>query len=123
MKHGTLTILAALFVGLSVGGTAYAADQTAKQKKDETQVVPSKQSLDPLPATVDKMDANAQREHDRDSGVAGASADSSTSGSGKMAPNVRDWSKIDANHDNLIEPEEMEGWLKQTGPQAAKQKQ
>ncbi len=72
---------------------------------------------------VDKMDANAQRQHDRDSGVAGASADSGASGSGKTAADVRDWSKIDANKDHLIEPEEMESWLKQTGPQAAKQKQ
>lgn len=101
MKHMKLTILAALLAGLSVGGV-YAADQTAKQTKDETKAAPSKESMDP----------------------AGASSDSSASASsGKTAADVRDWSKIDKNNDHLIQPEEMENWLKQTGPQAAKPKQ
>jgi len=37
-----------------------------------------------------------------------------------LAGEVRNWKAIDKNHDNLIEPEEMEAYLKQ-GKSASKQ--
>ena len=57
--------------------------------------------------------------------ASGAASESpaGASGSGtsdqRVAGGVRDWAQIDANDDNLIQPEEMETWLQKEGPQAA----
>jgi hypothetical protein len=53
--------VAAIILGLSVNGAAFVADRS----KDETQVVPSREAL-PAKPDLENLDANAQRQHDRD---------------------------------------------------------
>lgn len=53
----------------------------------------------------------------QDKTVAPSSGAAAPSGE-KTAAGTRDWGKVDKNNDNLIQPEEMEAWLKQAGPQA-----
>ena len=138
MKRITNIAFATLIAGVSV--SALAADQQKQAgNADKSQVVPSRgqvqeSSRAPSASTLDN---NAQRQHDRDRDQARSSqksqpADakqqpsagaqqqqgSSASGTGESMGQTRDWSKIDANNDNLIQPEEMESWLKQEGPQA-----
>ncbi|MBA3598910.1 MAG: hypothetical protein H0W40_16265 [Methylibium sp.] len=74
---------AALVAGSFVGSSALAADQTTNQtstdKADKTQVVPAREDLKPGAApTVERMDDNAQRQHDRDRGSAGAGSGTGT---------------------------------------------
>lgn len=120
---------------------------------DKTQVQPDKGDLKPDPATVEKMDDNAQRIHDRDRDAAAqgkapdaqgnaqsnaqgnaqgeaqgnsqGNAQANAGNSQQARPSqgdVRDWSAVDKNSDNLISPEEMEAALKETSPQASKPK-
>jgi hypothetical protein len=127
--------LGAVFVAASmVSVGALAADDATKQgksatnKADKTQVVPSRDDLQPGAApSVQRMDDNVQRQHDRDRGsgatAAGGAATGTNAGrtASADAKDVRDWDAIDKNNDNLIGPEEMEEALKATGPQAKPQ--
>jgi hypothetical protein len=58
-----------------------------------------------------------------ESGSSGSMAGAAGSGTSDqeqvVAGGVRDWSRIDANDDNLVQPEEMEQWLQREGPRAA----
>ena len=125
-RHSTV---AAVVIAASLTPLAFAggAANPAAQQPDKTQVVPDRQDVQSQGApSVRELDSNAQRQHDRDSGSAGAqTATGSTAGTAggsgtgeNVAPGTRDWSKVDTNDDNLIQPEEMESWLKQVGPQA-----
>lgn len=107
--------------------SALAQDKSAPPAKDDkTQVVPGRQDVKPSPATVEKMDDNAQRIHDRNSAAkpqAGAASNvRPTAAAGQASRNVpegvRDWAAIDKNKDNLISPEEMEAALKEGAPSA-----
>lgn len=135
MNRWKSTLLAAMFAGASMSGAAWAQDQPSKpkaqsSKADATPVVPAREDLQPGAApTAQRMDDNTQRAHDRDrdgakKGTGSASAKgvtADTAGTGATptaAAGTRDWDKIDANNDNLIQPDEMESWLKQVGPQA-----
>lgn len=121
MNRWKSTLLAALFTSASLSGAAWAQSQT--NKADATQVVPSREDLKPGAApTVPRMDDNAQRQHDRNTGVdnPAKAGSASAANTGNMAPEVRNWEAIDTNKDNSIQPEEMEVWLKKVGPQAAK---
>ena len=119
MKH-TKTLLGAAFAVACASAAAAAAPTPATgNKADKTQVMPSRSDLKPGAApTVPSMDSNAQRQHDRNSGAA------KTAGTGKVAATatpasvgeVRDWAVIDKNKDNLVSPDEMEAYLKQSGP-------
>lgn len=106
-----------------VAGTAM-----AQNTQDKTGTAASK-------GQTQTLDDNAQRQHSRDQGgAAAASKDSAATGSGSAATGsgsagtasnsgqqataqggTRNWAQIDANHDNLVSPEEMEAGLKQGG--------
>ncbi|MBA2722026.1 MAG: hypothetical protein H0W48_12930 [Methylibium sp.] len=107
-------------------GAGTAAGQTSTNKADQTQVVPSRDDLQPGAApTVESMDANAQRQHDRNRDGSAQGSSTGAAAGGEMAAassETRDWSAIDTNNDNLISPEEMEAALKADGPQAAEPK-
>jgi hypothetical protein len=108
-----IALASALVAASLTGGGALAAEQTKTNKADKSQVVPQRDDLKPGAApTVQRMDDNAQRAHDRDAGTA-------RSGSAKPAATggaqVRDWAQIDKNKDHLVGPEEMEQWLSQSG--------
>ena len=51
--------------------------------------------------------------------MAGASGSGTDDSEMAVAGGTRDWSRIDANNDHLIQPDEMEQWLQKEGPQAA----
>lgn len=135
MKLMYASLSAALVAASVASGAALAADQATKgtnatNKADKTQVVPSREDLKPGAApTVQRMDDNVQRQHNRnrDGGATaaggtatGAAAQGARSGS-VAAKDVRDWNAIDKNNDNLIGPEEMEEALKAAEPQAKPQ--
>jgi hypothetical protein len=65
-------------------------------------------------ATSDRQAAQSQRDSGSGSQAAGAGG-SGTQQSALDANATRDWSKVDTNNDNLIQPDEMESWLKQAG--------
>lgn len=117
----------ALLASAGIGGTALAADPVAQtaQNADKTQVVPSRDELQPGNPSLSAMDDNAQRQHDNDRDGNTSSPNDTTSyqsnagASGQgAAGETRDWNAIDTNNDNLIQPTEMEVALKAVGPQA-----
>lgn len=122
----TSTMAVALLASAGWCATALAQDKAAPPAKaDKTQVVPGKQDLKPSPATVEKLDDNAQRIHDRDRAAAPQGSASNVqananAGQAARAPaeGVRDWAAIDKNKDNLISPEEMEAYLNEGRPPA-----
>lgn len=127
MNRWKSTLVAGLFASASMSGAVWAQEQTKKakdqtNKADATQVVPSREDLKSGAApTARGMDDNAQRQHGRDgatrsSGTPNAKANARAET--QAAAGVRDWSQIDKNNDNLVQPEEMEAWLAQVGPQA-----
>ena len=103
-------------IAVAFATAAIAAEPTAApgNKAGKNQVVPGRSDLQPGAApTVQRMDDNGQRQHDRN-------AASKTLGAAKPAApvatgtnEVRDWAAIDKNKDHLISPEEMEDYLKQ----------
>jgi hypothetical protein len=117
------TLAIALLASAGWCASALAQDKAAPAASaanaDKTQVVPGKKDLNPYPATVEKMDDNAQRIHDRDS--AAGRQGTSAAGQQARAPSaaVRDWAAIDKNKDNLISPEEMEAALKESWQSSA----
>ncbi|MCY7369574.1 MAG: hypothetical protein LH479_01550 [Polaromonas sp.] len=130
MNRITTALNVAAFAATSmVGAAAWAADDTkagAKTNKaDQTQVMPAREDLKPGAApTIESMDANTQRAHDRDRGAkpeprasAARAAPSAKAGPALAAGDVRDWKKIDKNQDNLISPEEMESELNEAWQQ------
>jgi hypothetical protein len=113
------TLLSAALVA-AVTTLTMAADPSSPvgNKADKTQVVPSRSDLQPGAApTLSNMDDNAQRQHDPNSAAGTAKPAGATPAPG--AGEVRDWSAIDKNKDNLISPEEMEAYLMQTRSPAA----
>jgi hypothetical protein len=114
----------ALLATAGIASTALAADQTAQsqQDPDKTQVVPSRGDLQPSDPSLRSMDDNVQRQHDKDRGGNTDSPNVASRNAGATgqaaAGGVRDWSAVDTNSDNLIQPAEMEAALKETGPQA-----
>lgn len=122
-KQLTSTLAIALLASAGWCASALAQDKAAPAASaanaDKPQVVPGKKDLNPYPATVEKMDDNAQRIHDRDS----AAGRQGTNAAGRQAraPSaaVRDWAAIDKNKDNLISPEEMEAALKESWQSSA----
>lgn len=127
MKRIHTALGAALLASSMIGGVAVAGDKADKTAgADKTEVVPSREDLNPNPASVEKMDANVQRQHDKDRDgntsqpdtASGASGGSAAAGGGE----TRDWDQVDTNNDNLIQPEEMEAALKAAGPQAGQQR-
>ena len=120
----TTTMAAALFATAGWCGAAAAQDKpsAASDKADKTQVVPAKKDINPYPATIEKLDDNAQRSHDRDRTAApqGSAVNVTPSANdartARVPDGVRDWAAIDRNNDNLISPEEMEAALKEGRP-------
>jgi len=116
------TLLAVILASAGLASAAWAQNQTNNEtNRDATQVVPGKEDLKPgARPSVQRMDDNVQRQHDRDTGStqAGSAGAATAGGATQVAQGVRDWNKIDKNNDNLVQPEEMEAWLKQVGPQA-----
>lgn len=92
MNRCKYTLFAALFASANMGTAAWAQDQTDKTK-----------------AQTNKAGA-AQVAPGKENVKPGADT--------QAAAGVRDWGKIDKNNDKLIQPEEMESWLTQVGPQA-----
>jgi hypothetical protein len=86
--------LALLCAGFSVGALAQEKSTTA-QTTDKTQATTTK-------STTSAKSAKMQH----------------TAHTGKLE--VRNWKAIDTNHDNLIEPSEMEAYLNQAHKAAAK---
>ena len=117
MKRFNSAIAAAL-VCAAFGAGAFAQDKPAPSRKatDKTQVQPSKQEAQQTEPSNENMDANAQRAHDRNTGTTAKSKSGSKQQPQVAARDVRNWSAIDKNHDNLISPEEMEADLQQKGP-------
>lgn len=119
-----ILVASSLITGITVAtGAAMAAGEEGRPSTDKTQVVPNREDvLNQGAPTVRNLDSNAQRQHDRDSGVASPAntgpTDTGTGASNATSNATRDWNAIDVNKDNLIQPEEMETWLKQVGPQA-----
>jgi hypothetical protein len=120
------TMAAALLASAGLCASALAQDKAAPPTKAEkTQVTPGKNDLKQSPATLEKMDDNAQRIHDRDRAAAPRGSASNvqttataTSSTRAAADGVRDWAAIDKNKDNLISPEEMEAHLAEGRPAA-----
>lgn len=103
------------------GGATLAQDKsTSPQKADKTKVTPGKKEA-PKTAepSVETMDDNAQRAHDRNK-TAGAKDPAAARRAPTAVGEVRDWRAIDKNRDNLISPEEMEASLKQGASPGAK---
>jgi hypothetical protein len=125
-KHHSSTIFAALLASAGLCATALAQDKVAPPAKTEkTQVTPGKNEVKPIAPTLEKMDDNAQRIHDRNRTAAPQGSASNVQGSGNAgqatrgpAEGVRDWAAIDKNKDNLISPEEMEAELQRDRPAA-----
>lgn len=128
-RYTTPALLASLALATGVATAQTAQDKTAVKPGQEQMKT---QQQDP---NARGMDDTVQRAHSRDqsSGAAKdakatgdtASTGATTSMSGKQAAPqsggaTRDWATIDANHDNLVSPEEMEAGLKQGGSTAAK---
>jgi hypothetical protein len=97
-----------------------ACAQNQANRSPSTAPNPDKAQTAPSPGAVqqqqanpsnENMDANAQRAHSRASGSTPSSSTGKTT-SQPGAGEVRDWRAIDKNHDNLIQPEEMEAELK-----------
>ncbi len=110
------TIAVALLACSAWSGVALAQDRPAPARNadSKTQVTPGKQGNLPNaePASVERLDDNAQRIHDRNR--SGAAPRSNTGGQqAGAAEGVRDWAAIDTNKDNLISPEEMMAFLRQ----------
>lgn len=127
MNNMASKLTIALLASAGIGGTAFAADPVERtaQNADQTQVVPSRDDLQPGNPSLGAMDDNAQRQHDNDRDGNTSSPNNSTSdrsnarASQQGAPgDTRDWNAIDTNNDNLIQPQEMEVALKAVGPQA-----
>ncbi len=126
----TTTLAAGLLASAGLCASALAQEKPAPPAKtDKVQVAPGKQQ-DPKaePATVEKLDDNAQRIHDRDRaakppGSAASNVRTTTAPTAQASrgvpEGVRDWAAIDKNKDNLISPEEMEAALKEGAPSAA----
>lgn len=120
------TMAVAVLASAGWCASALAQDKAAPPAKaDRTQVVPGKQDLKQSPATLEKMDDNAQRIHDRNAAAPQGSASNvqtrANAGQAARAPaeGVRDWAAIDKNKDHLISPEEMEAHLNEGRPSAA----
>jgi hypothetical protein len=124
-KRFTSTLSVAMLAGAGWCASALAQDKPATPANaDKTQVVPGKKDLKPYPATVEKMDDNTQRIHDRDSAAVpqGSTSNAKTTAGQqvrKVPEGVRDWAAIDKNGDHLISPEEMEAALNDGRPPAA----
>ena len=88
--------MAIALVCAGLGAGALAQDKpTTSQNADKTQAAPNKKEAQRPAAQTTKAQKNTV-----------------------ASSEVRDWKAIDTNHDNLIEPEEMEAALQQKGPQA-----
>lgn len=127
MNKITTALSAAALASSLIGTAAWSADKAgASDKAVPSQAEVQQKGTSP---SVKDLDANAQRAHDPSTG---SGADSSMSkDSGSMSKDsssagssgaTRDWAAVDKNHDNLIQPEEMEAALKEVGPQAGKKR-
>lgn len=138
MKRSMNSALAlALLATAAWCGPALAQAQTAPaagrvdppvkaDKADSTQVTPHRKDTEATPPSLEKLDDNAQRSHDRNSTAAPRGSDSNARPNAKAGSDgarparsteaVRDWAAIDKNKDHLISPEEMEAALKQDRP-------
>jgi hypothetical protein len=107
MTHERSALLAAAIVAGCLSAGAWAADTST-----DANAAP----------TTQNMDNNAQRAHSKGKTAATAKDDAAhskgmTGGSANAAESqvasgtTRDWAKIDANSDNLIEPDEMQKYL------------
>lgn len=103
---------------LAIAVVAAAFSAACAQNNDGSKVMPTQKDVQQSQAqpSNENMDANAQRAHDRN--TASTRANSSSSSAAVASSDVRDWSAIDKNQDNLISPEEMEASLKQNAPAA-----
>jgi len=116
MKRLNATMTVAL-LSACLGIAACAHNQSNRSSStapnpNKAQTAPSADAVQQQQANPsnETMDANAQRAHSR----AGANMPSSSTGRTTSQANVgevRDWRAIDKNHDNLIQPEEMEAEL------------
>ncbi len=80
-----LTIATVWMLSASLSGLAFAQDKPdSAARADKGKVEPSAQDIKPYPATVDKMDANAQRIHDRDTGTSQPDSKSDSQGGDKV---------------------------------------
>ena len=131
MVNRTTSMTAIALLAFAGFGTSVLAQEKAAPAADadKTQVAPDKKDLKPYPATVEKMDDNAQRIHDRDRAASpqdGSANPQANTNAGQQAgasqADVRNWDTVDANNDNLISPEEMEAELKLASPQSSKAK-
>jgi hypothetical protein len=124
MKHAHTLLGAALVVAFTTSAIAADPASPTGNKADKTQVVPSRSDLQPGAApTVQRMDDNAQRQHDPNSAAARNAGPAKSAGTATPAAasagDVRDWAAIDKNKDNLISPDEMESYLTQSRSAAA----
>jgi hypothetical protein len=133
MKHrliSTMSIALLASVGFSL--PVLAQNKTAlPAETDKMPVVPGKKEMPTNSPTVEKMDDNTQRQHGRGGSAAspGRATNAKAPASGnagtqtRLPPGeVRDWSAIDKNKDNLISPEEMEAALRESRPANATSK-
>src|SRR5262249_34233526 len=120
MKRLTTTLNVPL-LSACLRARAIAQDQPTRSSPaapnpNKAQKAPSRSDVQQQQAepSTERMDANAQRAHTRSRG-------STPSGSASHASTgeVRDWRAIDKNHDNLIEPDEMEAALNAGKPHAS----
>ena len=117
MTHAQTLLVAAFGVAFASATIAAAPATPIGNKADKTQVVPSRSDLQPGAApTVRGLDDNVQRQHDRNSATGKKAGTAKATGATvpPSAGEVRDWSEIDKNKDNLISPEEMENYLTQS---------
>ena len=106
-------------IAVASATAAIAAQPTVApgNKADKNQVVPARSDLQPGAApTVERLDDNTQRQHDRNAASKRPGAAKSAAPVAASTGEVRDWAAIDKNKDHLISPEEMEDYLKQGSP-------
>lgn len=74
---------------------------------------PDKGTVQSQEPANDNVDSNAQRQHSRSTPAAAPSAKArgNQPSYSPQGADLRDWKAIDANHDNLISPDEMEAEL------------
>jgi len=115
MKHLKTTVTVSLLSECS-GAGAPAPDLSNRSSNtapnpNKAQTAPSKDAVQQQQANPsnENMDANAQRAHSRASGSTKSS--DGTKAAQANVGEVRDWRAIDKNHDNLIEPDEMQAEL------------
>jgi len=115
------SMIAMVLTSAGLCSVAIAQDRPAAAGGGYTspQTTQNQQGVNPTQPSNENLDANAQRAHSPSMTRSGPSSDAKAGEVPASPSEVRDWSAIDKNHDNLISSEEMEAYLKEGAPQTS----